>query len=222
MALVQFDKKDGTEPLSTLSLPSVVAGNTLFVDVHINGSAATVGTVTISDSVGGGTWIQDGTQVQPASPDDANQVLRFRKKGVAAGSYTITVTTSTGSGYVTAIAHEWDGALDLDVAISDGTGGNNVADVYTSGTITTTRNSTTLIGTIGTDTTPPTGFAPNSGETEITDHNSRLQVQYEAAPTAGGYTMSWTLGSGSTDCCYNIGAYYIASTTVRYNMMKGM
>lgn len=221
MALVQFDKKDGTEPLATLSLPSVVAGNTLFVDVHISGSVAAVGTVTISDSVGGGTWVQDGTQVQPASPDDANQLLRFRKKGVAAGSYTITVTAS-GTGYVSAIAHEWDGALDLDVAISDGTGGNNVADVYTSGTITTTRNSTTLIGTIGTDTSPPVGFAPNSGETEIADHNARIQTQYIAAATAGGYTMSWGLGAGSTDCCYNIGAYYIAGTTALYTMMKGM
>lgn len=209
MARIQGSAGNGNEPYSFL-ISGVTAGSTIIVGAHIGGAAATVGTISVSDDKNAGAYEIDATQVSPAG-DDQNQLQLFRKTGCAAGDTNVTVNATGTSLYVSAVWAEYGGELLLDVANQDGSAsGNNVSN-YTSPTVTTTGATRTIIGLIGSDTTPASGFTPNGGESEIGETNGRIQMQDEAAATAGSYSSSWALG-GSTDVASIVAAYYAPST----------
>jgi hypothetical protein len=222
MAYVNSVSGNGSEPY-VIQITGVTAGNTLIVGAHIGGDAATVGTITVTSDLDG-SFTQVGTQVTPAG-DLANQLTMWMKAGVTAGTHNITINATGTTLFVHAVVTEEGGTLTLDDVDSTGdASGNNVVN-YSAGAITTTGTNRRAIGILGCDAGFGGSLVPGASETERQETGARLQLQDEDVPSAGAYTMQWTLGGTGGDVASIVAAFYVAAgggSSAQSLMLRGM
>lgn len=168
----------------TLALTSVTAGSTIICATRVShGSANEV--VSVSSSIDGAftsvTNVSDGTI----------RLQVWKLENVSAGTHTVTVTTGKASQTIRWLIAEYGGPVTVDDFDS---ASFTTTTAPATSSITTTGSDRTIVSILSTNSSA-TSIAPATGETERIELDARLQLQDEAAATAGNYSASWTLGA---------------------------
>jgi hypothetical protein len=171
----------------SMALSGVTAGNALIVAIRVTAGAA-YQVSTVSSNLDG--VLTKLTDIQ----DAAIRFYTWYLENASAGTHTLTLTTGGASQTVRWTIAEYDNVPSSGIIDNADSAAFSTTTTPTTSNVTTTGASRVIVSAIATD-LGATTIVPADGETERTELNDRLQLQDEAAATAGDYSASWTLGT---------------------------